>query len=128
MAAEIERSLPLEFDWHSNDCCSFAARCVLAVSGVDLFSMFRGAYAGSRTAQRALRAHGGLLGICDALLGDRHAPLSARRGDVVLVRMRGQGQDLQALAVCNGRYAWLPGVHGLVRRPQGDWLATWMVG
>lgn len=128
LAAELNASLTMPFDWHSNDCCAFAARCVLAVTGVDLFEPFRGAYAGARTAQQALKAHGGLLHICDALLGDRRPSLKARRGDVVLVRMSGARGEYQAIAICAGRYAMLPGKHRLQPRPQGDWLTAWMVG
>lgn len=123
-AEELTASMRLPFEWHENDCCAFAARCVRSVTGFDPFDAFRGSYSNQRAALRVLKQHGGLLGICDALFGDRRNPLLARRGDLVLVK----DQTETIVAVCAGRYALAPGPGGLVQRPQGIWLSCWQVG
>lgn len=123
LTAEYEASLRRPFRWHANDCCAFAARCVLAITGHDPFLPFVGAYSGPRTAQRVLKAHGGIVGICDALFGPREVPLRAQRGDLVLVTE----SDADGVAVCLGRAAFMPGKRGLVARPQSEWRAAWRV-
>lgn len=125
LSAEISRSLARPFAWHENDCCSFAARCVLAVTGQDLFAIYLGSYSNERGAMRVLKAHGGIATICDALLGERGQPLRARRGDLVLVR---GAATSDAIAVCVGSHAFMPGPRGLGAKPIGDWLAAWNVG
>lgn len=123
LAIEIATSLNMPFAWHDNDCCSFCARCVSAVTRTDLFEIFRGSYRGRTSAIRALKQHGGIVAICDALLGDRRPKLTAQRGDVLLVTTGEQ----DAIAICYGRNGLMPGPLGLIERPQHAWIACWKI-
>ena len=61
------RSMP--FAWGSNDCCMFAADCVLLLTGKD-FAEFRGEYEDARRAAELLLQVGGVEAIATRKLGD----------------------------------------------------------
>lgn len=127
--AEIAFFEGWRFAWHEHDCCSFAARCVRAVTLVDVFAPFRDRYTNGRAAARILRAAGGLEGLADDAIGVRRPVNLARRGDVVLVEVQQRvGAVRRALAVCAGTHALCPGVIGLERIPRSQWLISWEVG
>lgn len=115
---EIRRSLYLPFRWHDNDCCAFAARCVLAVTGRDLFEGFE--YAGKFGALRRLAREGGVESLCERML-DKSSPAFARRGDIVMT-------NRTTIAVCIGQKALTPGASGLVLSLRSAWLNAWGVG
>lgn len=118
-AIEVVRTAP--FAWGPHDCCSFAANCVHACTGVDPLAAERGAYATAKEAAGRLATYGGVVGLGDALFGARKAPLLARVGDVGLAVIDGR----DTLVVCNGT-TWLgPGEHGLVALPFDAATAAW---
>jgi hypothetical protein len=115
---EERRTAP--FAWGTNDCCSFAADCVQACTGVDPWKSER-EYADAVGAARTLQKLGGVVGIGDTLFGERVGPGFARVGDVGLVSMDGR----DSLAVCNGD-TWLGvGEHGLVAVPFAAASQAW---
>ena len=85
--------------WGVNDCCLFVADWVVAVTGRDPATPWRGAYRGERAAHRILTRGGGLLAVVapafdgvglartdDPLTGDIGvvvAPVAVRRGRIV---------------------------------------------
>lgn len=107
------------------DCCMFSAGAVIALTGEDPASEFRGRYRSMAGASRALRTHGAgtLERTLDAKFEERAAAF-ARRGDLVMVD--------QAVGVCIGADALFVGEEdapaGLVRRVRADWSKCWAVG
>lgn len=91
---------------------------------MDPFETFYGSYKSKRTALHVLKEHGKIIGICNALFGERLEPLFARRGDLILVREK----EMDAIAICGGRFAFAPGQNGLIELDQSRWLASWKVG
>jgi len=92
------------FVWGRADCALFAADWVLAATGEDFASWFRGRYDSPASAWRALRrfAGGSLVKTATAQLG---APLAtpnlARRGDIVLLDPP-PGFAIEVLGICAG--------------------------
>jgi len=113
------------FAWGTNDCATFAADCVQAMTGVRLLPELRG-HDSERTALRALAEHGGLQAIATRALGEPVAPLMAAVGDIVLVPTQRLGE--LALAVCNGTVALCPGPDGLAPAAMSQAVAAWKVG
>lgn len=117
----LEQRREMPFAFGVNDCCTFPADCVLAVTGVDPGVGFRD-HTDAAGAARRLAELGGVLGVGDKLFGSPVSPLMARVGDVGLVLIEGR----ESLAVCNGA-TWLgPGERGLVARPLRDATRAWM--
>jgi len=122
--------------WGTHDCCLFAADVVLAVTGVDLGTPFRGRYKTPRGALGALRrfAGGGVAAAAEKI-AERYAireipPLMARRGDVGLlpaVAAPGSGFD-GALGVCVGATWAVAGTCGLDHVPLAAALRAWRIG
>ena len=98
------------FAWGHNDCATFAADCVLAITGTDPAPPALRNHRTAKQALRALRRHGGLVGIATAALGPPVPPAQANVGDVLLLK---SGHH-DALAICNGVTAMAPSAHGLV--------------
>lgn len=102
-----------------DDCCTFAAGAVEAITGDDPMPEFRGRYRSKTGSLRALKTVGA--GTLEATLDgkfDRVEAAFAQRGDLV---MTGTG-----LAVCIGADALQPGDGGPTR-VSGPWLAAWAV-
>jgi hypothetical protein len=103
LEAAIEAGRTRTFAWGGiedrHDCCTFAARCIDAVTGSSLIVNLACEYDDERTALRFLARHGGLAGAVTHYLGEGVPRWSAaRRGDVCLVPTeRGDG-----LGVCVG--------------------------
>jgi hypothetical protein len=71
------------FVWGSHDCFTFAADCVLAMTGEDRMSKHRGAYKTELGANRKLKRLGGVAAAVSTELGKPIDPKFAQRGDVV---------------------------------------------
>lgn len=127
LTAFLAEREPMPFAWHGNDCCTFAADAVLAITGHDFIAEERALYCDAASALRLLQERGGLEQLARAKLGEpMQYPLRAKRGDVGLVPA-GPGGSL-ALAVCAGMTWRVPGPRGL--QPLDFMLATaaWKVG
>ncbi|WP_426391973.1 DUF6950 family protein [Variovorax sp. R-27] len=112
----------MPFAWGSNDCCTFAADAVHAITGRDLRKEFP-AYEGALGAARAVEEGGGLQQLTTSLLGEPVSPKLAAVGDVVLVMNAGR----EMLGICNGTSIAAPGEHGVVMLNMETAIAAWSV-
>jgi len=117
---QARASMP--FAWASNDCCTFAADAVKAITGEDLRDAFP-AYGGAIAAARAIEEGGGLQRLASQFLGVPVGPKMAAVGDVVLVL----NADREMLAICNGTSALAPGECGMVLVSMEAALAAWRI-
>ena len=131
LAACIEAARCRPFVWGEHDCCLFACDCVAAMTGVDPAARFRGGYGDAAGARQALRRYGGG-GLLEtvARLARGHGcpelpPLSAGRGDLVLLPGRGAGPD--GLGVCVGARALVATPGGLRAVPARHWRRAWKI-
>ena len=74
------------FAWGSNDCCTFAASCVQAITGVDPTPAGLGKHRTEKQALRAAQRHGGIHGIATDSLGQPLPASQAQVGDVLGAR------------------------------------------
>lgn len=105
------------FRWGVNDCATFAADCVIALTGTDPAPPDLRGHFTARQAYRALKRHGDLRTVATAALGEPRPAMLAQIGDIVLTK----AGTRDMLAVCNGRQALAPSAAGLVSVPLGDW-------
>jgi hypothetical protein len=113
MEAFIALRMAMPFAWGANDCATFAADCVQAITGHDPAPVGLRKHTTAKQAYRAMARHGGLAGIAQAALGEPVPALLAGVGDVVLVT----AGKREAFAICNGSTALAPSAHGLVSVP-----------
>lgn len=70
------------FKWGENDCCLFAADCLIEIYGIDFAEEFRG-YKTAAGAYKRLAKAGGLYAVLDSKFGPAINPKLAKRGAVV---------------------------------------------
>jgi hypothetical protein len=121
LQATVSERMRSPFAWGRQDCCLFAADCVLAVTGRDPAQDLRGAYRSANGAAAVLAELGGLEAIADARLGPRVPVGSAQVGDVAMVRI--DGRDTGAIVA--GSHMLAPGESGLVTIPMSEALVVW---
>jgi hypothetical protein len=112
----------MPFAWGSNDCCTFAAAAVQALTGVNPMARVP-AYDSAFAAARLIEEGGGLRALATSLLGSPVAPTMAAVGDVVLVLNEGR----EALGVCNGTCVAGAGPDGVVYIGLDAALAAWKI-
>lgn len=120
LANIIETRRKAGFLFGSNDCCTWAADVVLALTGDDPAAEYRGTYDDERGALQLIRDAGGMRGLVN--LPEKHPGL-AQRGDVVLAVV--ESRETFGIADVGGW--WAPGVDGLVFRPMSDVFAAFEV-
>lgn len=120
----------MPFVWGTNDCCTFAAAAVEAITGANPMASFEpyGTEAGAkrRALRRLLRRidkAGGLQQLVADLLGTPISPLMAGVGDVVTV----QNEGAELVGVCNGVNVMAPGKDGMVVLSMADAQAAWSI-
>lgn len=115
------------FAWGQNDCCLFAADCVLAICGVDIADEYRGKYSTALGAFRAVKKYGGLEAAIERACASAEFPQVsvdfARRGDLVLF----DTEHGPALGICLGVDSWLAGENGLVCVHTNQCRKAWRV-
>jgi hypothetical protein len=124
LAAYIESVRDSEFAWGKHDCALHSANAVLAVTGDDIATKFRGKYSTARGSLRALKRYGA--GTLKSTIDDALpiiTPAFAQRGDLVW-RHGMVGVCLGADAAFVGEIDAVP---GLVRFPRRDWTRAWAV-
>ena len=98
------------FEWGVNDCCLYAANAILAYTGVDIASEFRGIYKSEFGALRAIKEVTGGSTVADAAaycaqkhgLVEHEYPLMAKRGDLVVYN--NAGNLIAGIVHLNGRH------------------------
>jgi len=110
----------MPFSWGSNDCCTFAAAAVEALTGENPMANAP-AYDSEFGALRLIAAAGGLRGLVSSFLGDEIPVRMAAVGDVVLVLNEG----VELVGVCNGVNVVAPGPDGAVALPMTAAVAAW---
>jgi hypothetical protein len=114
----------MPFKWGSNDCSTFCADFVLAITGQFIVPEKFIGHSTAKSALRALKDSGGLPGIVSSVLGQPRPVLLAQIGDVVLVKI---GRH-DALGICNGDTVIGPGKTGIVAVGLADCQLCWRVG
>ena len=118
--ARERRTMP--FAWGTNDCATFAAAGIEALTGEVVLPEIRG-YT-EREALRLIEEHGGLRRIVGLALGNENPAIFAAVGDVVMV----ESGKREALAICNGATAIGAGPDGVVAVSMATAKAAWRVG
>ena len=120
----------MPFLWGSNDCCTFAAAAVEALSGANPMASMEpyGTEAGPkrkalRRLLRRIDKAGGLQHLVSEYLGAPISPRMAGVGDVVVVMNAGA----ELVGVCNGTSVAAPGPHGMVMLGMDAAVAAWRI-
>lgn len=123
----IEAARAKSFGWGAHDCAKFAAECVAAMTGEDLYARFRGLYQNQAEALSCLGPYGGSVrGVAQYFFGHGHSnPGHARRGDLALVPTE-TGPALGIVSLC-GRHVCAAGPAGLSFYPLKTALRFWAV-
>lgn len=116
--ALVEERRHKPFAHATNDCVSFAADAVIALTGADPLAPWRGYEEG---------ADFDLLKMERALGRARQNVATARRGDIVLMPYDDRGMP-HGLAVCLGALCVAPGESGLLFAPTRAARVFWPIG
>jgi hypothetical protein len=121
--AEFGRTrITMPFAWGSNDCCTFAAAAVEALTGANPMESVP-AYDNPLEAARLIEDGGGLEQLAVSLLGAPVPPVMAAVGDIVLVI----NVEREMLGVCNGTNVLAPGKNGVAVLGMDAALAAWKI-
>lgn len=112
----------MPFAWGSNDCCSFAAAAVEAITGSNPMRSVV-PYSSEIGALRRISEAGGMAALASQYLGEPRPSLMAGVGDVVLV----VNEEREMLGVCNGVNVMAPGEHGMVALNMNAAIAAWKI-
>ncbi len=122
----VQQRKDIPHSWGSNDCCLFAADCILAMTGVDIASDLRGQYTDEAGAEKLIEQFGGSLSaLATHFLGDSTGPCCARRGDIVLFDT---SSGTEAIGVCVGSQFVCPGDEKLNAFMMENAKRCWRVG
>lgn len=122
----IEEHRHVPFAWGTNDCCTFAGDCLLAMTGMDPISQLRGAYLDDVGAMRTLKELGGLQDAVTHMLGVQPTldPRDIKRGGLLLVTdIKGRA----AIAVCIGERGVMPGEDGITFKERTEATMGWNI-
>ena len=111
------------FVWGSNDCATFAADCIKAITGVDPAPTGLRQHRTEKQALRSLQRHGGLTGIATAAMGQPVPASQAGIGDVVLSK----SGNRPMLSICNGSTVFAPGANGIISLALDTGSICWRV-
>jgi hypothetical protein len=114
---DARRDLP--FNWQTNDCATFAAGAIEAMTGQ---APALPAYKGAAGAARVMD-EGSVRERCEALFGAVLPVAFAQRGDLVLMLMEGR----ETLGICEGDYIAGPGEAGMLFLPRAAGVCAWRV-
>lgn len=124
LSAYLTQRRAMPFEWGSNDCLTFAAKGVHAMTGVD-FSADYPAYSTEAEAIDLINQHGGVEAIITAALGEgTDKVLTAQRGDVALITI---GDPVAGLVDDTGQRIAVFIRGGLIRIPITRASKLWRV-
>lgn len=112
------------FEWGVNDCLTFVAKAIEALTEVDVYAPYAG-YTTEEEAYVILDAAGGMRKVLDDTLGKSHNnPLKSRRGDVVIFKDQGL---TCGIVDDSGQFIAAVSKEGLVRVPLKQAIRIWSV-
>jgi hypothetical protein len=117
----MRAALVSRFRYGSMDCVSFAATCVLAITGIDFYKAHRGAYKTASEAKRILSEQGGVTALLDERFSKR-ALETAIVGDLGINR-----EGAICVKASPGRWV-APGAQGLATTHDEQIVGAWRVG
>lgn len=120
LAAFMDERRAMPFEFGTNDCSTFAADAVAAMTGERLQIP---AADSPQAYARLVRDQGTLAEMAEALLGEPIHPAFAQRGDVVLLVM----DERETLGVCVGADIAGPGANGLALAPMSMAVSAWRI-
>lgn len=125
LAAFLQTRANTPFAWGKNDCCTFAADAIEAMTGQDPMKGRR-SYASQKGALRVIESAGDFQALITSILGEpMRNPRMAARGDAVLIAdATPQGA---ALGICLGATAAVAGDVGMAQIPLRAVVAAWSV-
>lgn len=114
------------FAWGVNDCALFVADAILANTGTDIATDFRGKYTTELGARRTIAKVTGGTTVADAAaycaskhgLTEHAHPLMAKRGDLVV--LESAGELICGIVHLNGTHVVSVSENGVVRLPIAD--------
>lgn len=125
----IKQRMKMKFKWGGNDCCTFTADAIIAMTGKDIASSFRMKYNSRSGAARFILQYGSLFGLACSVAKDFNLKIMsgkrASRGDMVYIR-----SERDALGVMNlsGDGAWFVTESiGLSVAPVNLCIASWRI-
>jgi len=102
LQAELDAAETRRFEYGYHDCCVFAARCIQAMTGVNLAFRWQGCYHALEDVDHVLKDCGGLIGLVEMIAAEvgmeEVPPAFAQRGDLALIVT----ESGPALAICVG--------------------------
>jgi hypothetical protein len=116
---ESRRNMP--FEWGKNDCALFAADAVLAMSGRDFATEYRGKY-DTETKAKKILVKEGLENLVDKNLLRYDNIKMTSRGSVILYE-----HEVRGLGICIGSEFVAPGQDGILFFPMDLCLISWRV-
>lgn len=121
LMAFISSRVRTPFAWGSNDCVTFAAAAVEAMTGREIAAGIGATWSSERGAVRVLKRRGGMAAAVSSVL-DSTTPGLAQRGDVAgWLDAKGRLQ----LAIVEGQTIAGPGPSGLARLPRSAMMRAW---
>ena len=129
----LRQQADVAFRWGENDCCLFAANSILACTGVDIATDFRGKYDSEESAFALIKTVTGGSTVADAaaycavahgLVENTH-PLMAKRGDLVVIT--NGDTTICGVVHLNGRHVVSVTDRGLVRLPISKVVRSWVI-
>lgn len=110
------------YTWGTNDCVTFPADAVWAITGEDPIAEIRGTWTDEASAMALLESLGGLIKAVTARFPKVQREM-AERGDLVAFKVAGQ----LSLAVCVGAHGAAPGPEGMLLTPMNEARLAWRV-
>lgn len=104
-------------------CTQLAAECIDAMTGSEWVPAIRGLYASERGARALIKRAGGLAPLVCERLGPSAPPLTARRGDIVLLEF----PNGPAVGISVGERIACAGEAGVLYLPPHATLSVWRI-
>lgn len=108
LTAFITERVNAPFEWGTNDCSTFAADSIQAITGVDPMREIRGTWNDAASAARMIERIGGIESYLEGKFSRLPNPMFSQRGDIALVPVS-TNETREAVAVCVGAHWAAPG-------------------